>query len=121
MLPGSTTTHENCVYRATGAGACLLYGACPQLLAGEARALSEGAKFRPGNRGQHGGRVSKSRKAAVNACDDILAPYDVRIARDALGDELGCSMKLVVESIMPGAIHFPSGSCTSSKTAHSCS
>ena len=57
-----TTTHENCVYRATGAGACLLYGACPQLLAGEARALSEGAKFRPGNRGQHGGRVSKVAK-----------------------------------------------------------
>ena len=70
------------------AGAFLSCGACPQLRAGDACALREGTELRPGNRRHHGGRTSEGREAAVDACDDILAPHDVRIARDALGDEL---------------------------------
>jgi hypothetical protein len=63
-------------------------GACPQLRAGDACALREGTELRPGNRRHHGGRTSEGREAAVDACDDILAPHDVRIAHNALGDEL---------------------------------
>jgi hypothetical protein len=63
-------------------------GASPQLLAGEACALSQGSEFRPGDRRHHGGRSSKSREAAVDAGDDMLTPHKLRIADDALGDEL---------------------------------
>jgi hypothetical protein len=62
-------------------------GASPQLLAGDACALSEGSELRPSNRRHHGGRPSEGREAAVDAYDDILAPYEVSIACNALGDE----------------------------------
>jgi hypothetical protein len=63
-------------------------GASPQLLAGDACALSEGPELRPGDRRHHGGRPGEGREAAVDAFDDVLAPHQLGIAYDALGDEL---------------------------------
>src|SRR5215831_16431644 len=63
-------------------------GAGPQLPAGDAGALRESTELRPGDRRYHSGRASEGCEAAVDASDDILAPHQVRVAYDALGNEL---------------------------------
>ena len=62
-----------------------------------------------------------NRKAAVDAGNDMLAPHEVRIAHDALGDELRVLDEVGCRVDHARTMHFPSGSFTSSKTFHSCS
>src|SRR4029453_6028065 len=96
-----------------GASGFLLWGACPQPLAGDAGALSEGTELRPGNRWQHSGCTSEGREAAVDTGDDILASHEVRIAHDPLGyeflvlDEVGCRVDHTRDDAFPiRQLHF---------------
>src|SRR5438105_11128904 len=52
-----------------------------------AGALCEGSELRPGDRRHHSRRPSEGGEAAVHAWDDILAPYELSIAYNTLGDE----------------------------------
>src|SRR5262245_50448382 len=63
-------------------------GARPQFLAGNACALCEGSQLRPGDCRHHRRRPSEGGEAAIHPWDDILAPDELSIAHNTLGDEL---------------------------------
>jgi hypothetical protein len=93
----------------------------PELLGGQTCPFGQGMQFRPDDIGIDCGRSRKGGKPANSSRDHALSPTKEAKRTMRCTTSPGCSIKLVVESRMPGISTFSSGTVTSANTVHSCS
>src|SRR5437764_7215994 len=82
----------------------------PELLGREVGALAQRLELLPDHGVVHLGAIERLRReAAIGGGDDVLATHELRVAHDALGDQLGMLHDVAGVGDHAGADHFAFG------------